>query len=80
MFKGNSLTVQWLGLSPFADKGPGSIPGRRTKDPTSLEARPKKKIKVQKSLDVDHLIPLKLHICIHPLLALFGKFSSHLVL
>ena len=31
--EGNSLVVQWLGLSSLTAKGPSSIPGRGTKSP-----------------------------------------------
>ena len=40
--QGNSLAVQWLGLSTFTTVAWGSVPGQRTKDPTSCVVQPKK--------------------------------------
>ena len=34
---GNSLVVQWLGLSAFTPEGPGAIPGRGTKIPQATQ-------------------------------------------
>ena len=42
---GNSLAVQWLGLSTFTAKGTGSIPGRGTKIPQAAWCGHKKKKK-----------------------------------
>ena len=36
---GNSLVVQWLGLSAFTAEGPGSIPGPGTKIPQAVPPR-----------------------------------------
>ena len=44
---GNSLALQWLGLSTFTAKGPGSIPGPGTKIPQAVQ-RGNKKIKLSK--------------------------------
>ena len=41
---GNSLVVQWLGLSAFTALGLGSFPGQRTKIPQAAR-HSKKKIK-----------------------------------
>ena len=52
---GNSLAAQWLGLHPCTARGQDSIPGWRTKIPTSLqmakskEKKKKKKIGLQMS-------------------------------
>ena len=43
LFGGNSLAVQWLGLSTFHCSGLGSIPGRRTKIPQEPCSKAKKK-------------------------------------
>ena len=40
---GNSLAVQWLGLSAFIAEGPGSIPGWGMKIPQALRHSQKKK-------------------------------------
>ena len=42
---GNSLAVQWLGLSTLTAEGPGSIPGGGTKIPQVLWRDQKKKKK-----------------------------------
>ena len=39
---GNSLVVQWLGLSAFTAEGLGSIPGRGTKIPQAVRRGQKK--------------------------------------
>ena len=41
--RGNSLTVQWLGLCALIAKGLGSIPGQGTKISQAPAVRPKKK-------------------------------------
>ena len=38
---GNSLVVQWLGLSAFTAKGTGSIPGQGTKIPQATHQKKK---------------------------------------
>ena len=47
MFTGNSLEVQWLGLSAFIAEDLGSIPGQGTKIPQALQYGQKKKCPLQ---------------------------------
>ena len=42
---GNSLAIQWLGLSTFTAEGPGSVPGRGTKILKASRCGQKKKKK-----------------------------------
>ena len=44
MESGNSLAVQWLGLSAFTAEGPGSIPGQGTSILQAARHSQKKKI------------------------------------
>ena len=41
---GNSLAVEWLRLSTFTLKGPGSSPGQGTKISLGVQHSPKKKL------------------------------------
>ena len=43
--------MQWLGLSAFTDKSPGSIPGQGTKTPTSGLGWQKKKKKKESKIN-----------------------------
>ena len=45
---GNSLAVEWLRLSTFTVKGPGSSPGQETKIPQSVQHSQKKKKKKER--------------------------------
>ena len=45
---GNSLAVQWLGLSTFTAVGPGSIPGQGPKIPQAMQHSQKDKFKKKK--------------------------------
>ena len=58
--KGNSLTIQWLGLGAFTARGLGSIPGQRTKIPRATWHGP---IKTEREKDlikaVIHFTPIQ---------------------
>ena len=55
--------MQWLGLSAFTDKSPGSVPGQGTKTPTSgLGWQKKKKNNNEK---FDFMLKIKIKIFLH---------------
>ena len=60
--------MQWLGLSAFTDKSPGSIPGQGTKTPTSGLGwqKKKKKGRIMKSNEnFDFMLKIKIKIFLH---------------
>ena len=56
MFLGNSLAVQWLGLSAFTVEVPGSIPGQGTKISQAMLCGKKKKKGIFRNCDSPVLV------------------------
>ena len=60
--------MQWLGLSAFTDKSPGSIPGQGTKTPTSglgWQKKKKKKRIMKSNENFDFMLKIKIKIFLH---------------
>ena len=57
---GNSLAVQWLGLSTFTAVGPGSIPGQVPKIPQAMQHSQKNKLKKKFRLNDTSKMELKI--------------------